>query len=44
MIWERISQEDDKHVNRLLTLNDSNLASIRFEMDTHYWIVSTFIL
>ena len=43
MIWERLLQEDDQHVNRLLTLNHPNLVRIWIETDKHYWIVSTFI-
>ena len=43
MIWERISQEDDQHVKRLVTLNNPNVASISINLDSHYWIVSTFL-
>ena len=43
MIWERISQEDDQHVKRLVSLKNPNLASIWIDLDSHYWIVSTFL-
>ena len=43
MIWERISPGDDQHVKRLVSLNNPNVVLVWIDLDSHYWIVSTFL-
>ena len=43
MMWEKIWQEDDKHVRGLIGLNNPNLSSF-LKADTPYWIVSVYFL
>ena len=43
-ILERILHEDDQHIRALVGLNNPNLVSMWIDVDSHYWIVSVYLV